>query len=163
MKRLSSINYQNSFANLAVFVSRLGLLPANISPLGSLGFFSNNLVLFILNIIIFDWLVGGFYPNCWVTYLGFLMYPLMSHLAKKNLKKQIVFLPLASLLFFFVSNLGVWFYWYPHTLTGLIRCYLLALPFYQRTLMGDLVFGYTYLALKEGLKRWNINHLLARN
>lgn len=39
---------------------------------------------------------------------------------------------LAGALFFFIyTNFGVWLIgnWYPHTLSGLVRCYLMGLPF----------------------------------
>jgi len=135
-------------ASVSIFISRLGVLPANISPLGSFGFFSNPLM-FGISIVAFDVLVKGIYPGFWLTYLGFAAYPLLGYLARNNLDKQIVFLPLASLLFFLLSNLGVWWYWYDHTFAKLILCYTLALPFYTRTLLGDLVFGYGYLIVKH--------------
>ena len=133
---------------MAVFVSRLGYLPANISPVGSFGFFGQNSGLFFTTIILFDWLVGGFYPGFWVTYLGFAVYPLLGKLAH-NTRLKLILLPLASFSFFLISNLGVWWSWYPHTLAGLATCYLLAVPFYKNTLMGDLVFGYGFLFLRR--------------
>ncbi len=49
---------------------------------------------------------------------------------------------LSSVLFFLVTNLGVWLSsgMYPHTLAGLMACYVAAIPFFQNTLVGDLVF-----------------------
>lgn len=155
MKKLSKFGQQVLVAG-AVFVSRLGwLLPANISPVGSFGFFGNNW-LYFAGIITFDWLVGGFYPNFWVTYLGFAAYPALGYVAKKFFKNKIgvkaALIPLASFLFFLISNFGVWWSWYPQTLEGLISCYSLALPFYSRTLIGDLIFGYGYLAISSSKK-----------
>jgi hypothetical protein len=150
MRRLPKLSFKNITTTTAVFISRLGYLPANISPLGSFGFFGKNKWLFFTTIILFDWLVGGFYPGFWVTYLGFAMYPLLGKLAKST-RLKLTLLPLASFLFFLVSNFGVWWYWYPHTLTGLTTCYLLAVPFYKQTLIGDLVFGYGYLLVKKYL------------
>ncbi len=48
----------------------------------------------------------------------------------------------AGLIFFAVSNLGVWATGslYPHSLAGLGACFTAALPFYQGTLYGDAVF-----------------------
>lgn len=148
MKKLSRLSQQALVAG-TVFVSRLGLLPSNFSPLGGYGFFGNP-GLYLASIILFDWLVGGFYPSFWVTYLGFASYPLLGKLAK-NTKQRLILLPLASFLFFLISNFGVWWYWYPHSTAGLINCYTLALPFYTRTLIGDLVFGYGYLGLSRFL------------
>ena len=129
-------------------VSRLGILPANISPLGSYGFFGNP-ALYAVSIVSFDLLVKGIYPGFWLTYIGFACYPLLGFLTRKSLNKQLLALPLASFLFFLFSNLGVWWYWYDHTLAQLLLCYALAVPFYARTLVGDLLFGYGYLAVKN--------------
>ena len=54
-------------------------------------------------------------------------------------------LPLAltsSLLFFVVSNFAVWAFSGMYTLdfSGLVRCYVLALPFLQNTVMGDVIW-----------------------
>lgn len=45
-----------------------------------------------------------------------------------------------SVLFFVLSNGAVWAFsgMYPLTLSGLTQCYVLALPFLEKTLMGDL-------------------------
>lgn len=146
MKKLIKLNSRSFTTAAAVFASRLGYLPANVNPVGSYGFFGKNNWLFFTIIILFDWLVGGFYPGFWMTYLGFAMYPMLGKLAK-NTHLKLILLPLASFSFFLISNLGVWWYWYPHTWAGLTTCYLLAVPFYKRTLVGDLVFGYGYLVI----------------
>ena len=46
----------------------------------------------------------------------------------------------SSLLFFIVSNFGVWLLYYPTTLEGLIACFTLAIPFFGNTIVGDLVY-----------------------
>lgn len=45
-----------------------------------------------------------------------------------------------SLVFFVLSNLAVWAFsgMYPLTMAGLTQCYLAALPFFDKTLIGDL-------------------------
>jgi hypothetical protein len=60
----------------------------------------------------------------------------------------------SSVVFFLVTNLGVW--WgsprYPQTLAGLLLCFTEALPWFQGTLLGDVVFGTAFfggLALAE--------------
>ena len=57
----------------------------------------------------------------------------------------------SALAFFLVTNFACWLAWYPPTWEGLSRCYLLALPMFRGTLIGDLSFtvalfgGYTLL------------------
>lgn len=153
--------FKQFLTSCGVFISRLGMLPANMSPVGSFGFFSRNPFFFILSFVAFDYLVGGFYKGVWFNYLGFLLYWLVGRLVAKNTKLQLVGLPLASLLFFLVSNLGVWLYWYPRSITGLISCYLLAVPFYRNTLIGDLIFGYGYLLVRAMAQKNAVLHQLA--
>lgn len=141
---------------LGVFGSRLGWLPANVSPLGGFGFYAKYPWLYFLSIIVFDKFVGGFYLGFWWTYVGFAAYPILGYLSRNKTKRQIALLPLASLLFYFFSNFGSFWYWYPHTLSGFLLCYSLALPFYLRTLAGDLVFGYGWMAIikRTSIIRW---------
>jgi hypothetical protein len=71
-------------------------------------------------------------------------------------------LPLsASALFFLTTNLGTWAdgQLYPLTLAGLVECYTLALPFFGRTVLADLLG--TALLFSAGpvceglLRRWS--------
>lgn len=47
-----------------------------------------------------------------------------------------------SVLFFVLTNFGVWAFdsLYPKTGEGLVACYVAALPFFQNTLLGDLIY-----------------------
>lgn len=148
-------NLRDSALALGVFVSRLRIFPANISLVGSFGFFNQNFWFYAATIILFDGFVGGWYQGFIFTYLGFLGYYLLGKIARDNRKKQVVLLPVASLLFFLMSNFGVWLRWYPQTLTGFIKCYTLALPFYRNTLIGDLAFGYGYLLVSHLVKNYS--------
>jgi hypothetical protein len=49
---------------------------------------------------------------------------------------------LASLVFFIVSNFGVWRegQLYPMTISGLIECYVMGIPFFGRQMIGDVGF-----------------------
>lgn len=49
----------------------------------------------------------------------------------------------ASVLFFALSNFGVWATGslYPLTPDGLVACYAAAVPFFRNTLLGDLVYS----------------------
>jgi hypothetical protein len=48
----------------------------------------------------------------------------------------------SSLLFFIVTNFGVWcLFGYERSLAGLIACYEAAIPFFRYTLAGDLFFS----------------------
>ncbi|MEA3224689.1 MAG: DUF6580 family putative transport protein [Planctomycetota bacterium] len=49
---------------------------------------------------------------------------------------------MGSVLFFIVTNLGVWLVsnLYPKTLAGLVSCYVAAIPFFRNTFVGDAVY-----------------------
>ena len=48
---------------------------------------------------------------------------------------------LSSMIFFIWTNFGVWMEWnmYAHTLSGLIKCYIMGIPFFKMNLLGNLV------------------------
>jgi hypothetical protein len=48
-----------------------------------------------------------------------------------------------SVLFFAVTNFGVFLYGglYPRTVQGFVDCYVLALPFFRNSVLGDLFFS----------------------
>lgn len=132
----------------AVLVSRFFSLLPNFSLVGSFGFFQANPVYYFAQLIIFDLFFGGYYRGWLFTYLGFGAYWVLGRLAGAKIARQITFLPIASLIFYLLSNLGVWWYWYPRTTAGLVSCYTLAVPFYRNTLLGDLFFGGMVIAIK---------------
>jgi hypothetical protein len=60
----------------------------------------------------------------------------------------------SSLIFFVATNFAVWAFdtLYPMTLPGLVQCYIAALPFLDRTIIGDIAwasafFGGAWLVL----------------
>jgi hypothetical protein len=66
-------------------------------------------------------------------------------LAKKNFgtAKMLGMSLASSLVFFLVSNFGVWMdvhSGYARSIQGLLDCYVMGLPFFQWTILGDLIF-----------------------
>lgn len=61
----------------------------------------------------------------------------------------------ASLVFFIVTNAAVWLFsgMYTHTVSGLVQCFIAALPFYRGTFLGDLFFTGFFFGLCEVLYR----------
>jgi hypothetical protein len=55
----------------------------------------------------------------------------------------------SSVAFFIVSNFGVWaaYNMYPKNLSGLLLCYVAGVPFYERRIIGDLMFTAVFFAL----------------
>jgi hypothetical protein len=88
-------------------------------------------------------------PFSWIgtplIYGSFAAYALIGRLIRQGELSPMVIggaALLASLQFFLLTNFAVWLgTLYPHTLAGLMECYLAGAPFYQRTLAGDLFFS----------------------
>jgi hypothetical protein len=67
---------------------------------------------------------------------------------------------LASTSFFVSSNYAVWFGqsgMYPHTLLGLMTCYVAALPFYGYDLLSTAIVASLAFGIPEALKRHEAN------
>ncbi len=56
----------------------------------------------------------------------------------------------ASLVFFVVSNFGVWLMgWYPLNLKGLVDCYVMALPFLRDFTVSTLIYSVLFFSAYE--------------
>lgn len=134
-----------TFVILAIIL-RLLPHPPNFTPLTSLSLFGgvmfkNKWVGMSLPIVVMftSDIVLGFYSISFWVYGSFILISFMGTMWKKMDLKNIVF---STLIFFIITNLGVWIMGYPLTVNGLIMCYTLALPFLLNSLLGDLFFGY---------------------
>lgn len=70
----------------------------------------------------------------------------------------------SSACFFAITNGAVWLWsgLYPATLSGLARCYVLALPFWRQALVGDLVFTLLFFGCILCLSQNTVQTLLKR-
>jgi hypothetical protein len=114
----------------------------------------------LIAMIISDKLIGN--TNIFIfTWSGFILIGLMDYWfikrlgRKKIIPKQTGMGVMASLFFYLYTNFGVWFLdafgMYPRTLTGLIECYLMGLPFLRLNLLGNLLFVPLTFTLSEFL------------
>ena len=62
---------------------------------------------------------------------------------------------IASVSFYLLSNFAVWaaYEMYPKTLSGLMTCYAMAIPFFRGTLEGDLMFTAILFAVPVAMKQ----------
>jgi len=142
---------------LLSLIGRLIPHPANFTPLGGTALFGGAklerpwnylaplFILFITDLII------GFHGTMAYIYISFVISVWLGEKLLKhnpNFKRVAVVSIAGSVLFFLISNFGVWAegILYPKTLEGLMRCYFLALPFFKNTLAGDLLFGVGFFA-----------------
>jgi len=93
-----------------------------------------------------------FYPGIAGVYVAYILIALLPGrwLANRGLGlgRGAVAILGSSLLFFVISNLGVWATGtlYPTTGAGLLLTFEMALPFLERSLIGDAVFGAVFLS-----------------
>jgi hypothetical protein len=133
--------------------------PWNVTPMGAMFLFSGAtfqrktssllvplLALVVSDIVVIQFLYGGRHP--WFdpfTWLGFVSIGLIGWILRANPSPgRLLAASLAgSLLFFLISNFGVWAHGtlYPHTWSGLLKCYVAAIPFLRNTLLGDLFYA----------------------
>jgi hypothetical protein len=133
-----------------VLLSRWIPHPANFTAIISMAIFSgsfwaNKSFRFVAPLIamgISD-LVFGFYPGIEMNYLAVALCVLLAPALEASLQTVLTRSALASVVFFFVSNLGVWIFagLYPQTLEGLKICFVMAVPFYPATLASALIFS----------------------
>ncbi|MFV0605127.1 MAG: DUF6580 family putative transport protein [Niabella sp.] len=149
---------------LAAFSRLIPHMP-NFSPLGAMGLFGVAYIskkwqaflipiaaawvsdLFINNVIYaqyyqkFIWFYQGFY---W-QYGSYLLIAIAGVFIfrKVNAKRVIAGALTSAVIFFLVSNFGVWVSgtMYPKTFEGLLTCYVAGIPFVKGTLLGDLFYS----------------------
>lgn len=89
-------------------------------------------------------LILGFHATMWAVYLSFVLIVVIGMLIIKEKKISNIFLASvsASVLFFIVTNFGLWIStpYYAKTGLGLAACFTAAIPFFHLTLLGDLLF-----------------------
>jgi hypothetical protein len=88
---------------------------------------------------------AGIYPGQWKVYLMLLAATMIGWLLKGRNYGSILLGALAApTAFYLISNFGVWLgsegVLYSKDFSGLIQCYIAAIPFYKNALIGSLLF-----------------------
>ena len=129
---------------ILALITRLFPHPPNFAPITSIALFTGyNFVnkRFALFIPIFCMLITDFYLGFHslmpIVYLSFVIISLIGIQAKSLSFIVVIF---ASSIFFLLSNLGVWYFYYPLNWTGLSSCFILAIPFFINSIAGDLFY-----------------------
>ncbi len=145
-------NINNQEKLLALFVILAAFLrviphPLNFTPVTSLALFSGvmfsrkwmSLGIPLVAMILSDMVLGFYSISLWV-YIAFISITIFGWFINKMNINSIL---LSSIIFFIISNFGVWVLGYPHTIEGLILCYTMAIPFFGYSIIGDLFWGTT--------------------
>lgn len=165
---------------LAAALSRLLPHPYNFSPIAGMALlggavFENKKLAFLLPLgalIISDVCfslftnIPGFYgPSQLINYVAFAAIVLLGIIAIKKINaKSVIFASLgASALFFMLSNFGVWLVAGgipPYTAdgAGLISTYIIGIPFFGNTLIGDLVYSGVLFGAYSLIRHYTFSH-----
>ncbi|MFA7677377.1 MAG: DUF6580 family putative transport protein [Candidatus Omnitrophota bacterium] len=130
----------------------------NFSPLAAVALFSGLYInkkhgyLIPLAIYIISDAILGFHNTVVFTWLSIaIIYFLGVRLRqRKTAVNTIVYTLFSSILFFVITNFGVWAMgWYPPTVDGLIRCYVLAVPFFRMSLVANFAYVFVFFSSYE--------------
>jgi hypothetical protein len=92
----------------------------------------------------------GLHPLFWLVWMTFMLVSWIGSFIRG--KEGMLPLGLAafgsSILFFVVSNLGVFLFerMYPRSLAGLAQCFTMALPFFRSSLLGDMFYTVVFFS-----------------
>lgn len=156
---------------MIIFAILIRLLPhpANVAPIAAMALFSGvyfpkkyALLFPIIALFISDLYLGFYGTTMYFVYGSFLITGIIG-IWLKNHKGVFVIggaTLFSSILFYLITNFGVWLEpnsWYPKDFAGLLQSYVMALPFFRNTILGDLFFAGVFfggyeLALRFGKK-----------
>lgn len=140
--------------------------PPNFAPIAAIALFGgvylSRRTAFILPLaamVISDIFIGYYeFGLMTAVYGSFLLCVFLGFWLKKHKKWYTVggSAILTAIIFFLITNFAVWAFtsWYPKTLLGLWQSYLMALPFFRNTLMGDLFYVTLFFGVYEMVEVW---------
>jgi len=159
------------FAIAIIFVLvgvSLRLLPhaPNFAPIAAIALFGGvylsrktALILPIAIMMISDIFIGSYGIKLMVfVYVSFLICVLLGFWLKKHKKWQTVLGSsiLSGIIFFILTNFAVWIFtpWYAKTISGIVQCYVMALPFFRNTLLGNIFYAGAFFGSYEIIRVW---------
>ncbi len=142
----------------AAFTRFIPHLP-NFTAIGAMAlfggaYFSNKKLAFAVPLIamFLTDLILGYHSTIAAVYISFaLMVVIGMMITKKNITSITTASVAATVLFFMITNFAFWMtgVLYPVTWTGLIECYVAALPFFGYNLLGNLFYAGVMFGLFE--------------
>ena len=127
-------------------------------------FFKNifsSLIILLISMLLSDLFIG-FYQNMVFVYLSLILITCIFFkiIKKANYSSLLIYSFFGSLLFYLISNFGVWLIgnMYEKNINGLVNCYLMAIPFFKNTLISTIIFTYaTFFTNNICLKNYKSN------
>jgi len=149
-------------ALIILVAAAIRLIPhyPNFTPIAGMAllggsYFSNKKTAFIIPFVamFLSDIIFGFHSTMWAVYLSFALIVMIGFSLRQSKKIYNIFLASvsASVLFFVITNFAVWISGgiYPMSSSGLIECYIAAIPFFHYTLLGDLFYSGIFFGIFE--------------
>jgi len=143
-------------------LSRLLPHPANITAVGGLALFSGakfglrkSMMLVLVTMFISDAFIG-FHSLMWATYGSMLLAMLIGKWIGRQprISRLVGGIVTSSIVFFVITNFAVWAATplYPKTVNGFFDCYIMAIPFFRNSLVGDTLYTCVFFSLEAVLE-----------
>jgi len=109
------------------------------------GFYIKNRFLILLPIgsmFLSDIFIGSHGVQFWVYFPLMIIFAMGYFIKNNDMKNVFLYSILSSIIFFIVSNFGVWVMGgYTYDLNGFVACYIMAVPFFKNTLLSTMMFA----------------------
>ena len=113
----------------------------------------------LISFAITDFIIGYHTGTHW-TWGSVLVIGFISQYFIKNISYRLSGALLGALIFFIITNFGVWVSgMYGYTFSGLVACYVLAIPFFSYSLISTLIFSSLIEAVLYFVRQKKINYL----
>ena len=142
-------------------ISRLVVHIPNFTPVIAIALFSGlylkrsqSIILPLVLLAITD-IIIGFHQTMPFVWGGMILCVLIGQKLREKRNAKTIFTGslISSIIFFLVSNLGVWLVGglYPLTAKGFADCFIMAVPFFKMELLSTLVYAFLMFGLYEAI------------
>ena len=142
---------------LLAAISRLLPHPDNFTPLGAIALFGGTFIanrrlailiplgLMLFSDIMLEVVFGtGFHNTMFYVYGALILVSTIGFVLRSRVQLQTILVSslVGSLIFFFITNFGMWMTgYYGYSGKSLLDCYIAGIPFFRGTVTGDLFFN----------------------
>lgn len=171
------MNKQNMLATyvlvLLVAFSRLAPHPLGFTPVGALGLFSGAYMnkrwswsVPLVALLVGDAIVGFYNTLIMLSvYTGFAISAIIGKVLLRDRRTMVrmgTAIIISSSIFFILSNTSSWWVYYPHTMDGLLLCYLNGVPYFGREVLANLFYCAILFGAFEYFQHRSISHAHAK-
>ena len=147
---------------ILIAITRLIPHPPNFTPIFAIILFGGAYIkdyrlaiaIPLASMLLSDLYISGFHSSLPFVYLGLALIIVMGLMLRNNINIincAISFLS-GPILFFLITNFGVWIIGYPKSIVGILECYTVAIPFFYNSLFGTVIYGIVLFGGYEVIK-----------